>query len=647
MKLPGTRKKRAPVAHAIAALAALCLLAFGRPVYAAGQGSTIKLPLYIKVESAAYAYDGTEHALTNFAVTNAGEYSDIKVVWDFRLARTDAGSVSSTDAMASAIRVYSSGEDFTDYFNIHVTHGALTIKKLAITVHAEDAVREYNGASQSAQLGFQQPSGLVPGDYVSSAFAASGKNAGVYQADRKEALVYSPSRKQDVTKNYDVSVSGATLTILPNQTASVTIEPDAKSMLYGGKQPALTAKVTGALGADSSSFSYDLKRDPGTDAGSYAIRVSGQGDSVYPNRNYKNIRVKTGVFAILPSVSYEYASKEPKNAPKPPARSGVAAGQACSVQKSPELEGYEFSGWSTKDVKVSGGRFTVPAGKNEITFTGSFKALPFSIRYYVDGELVATEKYSAGENVSPLEEPAKEGATFSGWNAVPSVMPSSDVEVRGSFTGSVFRIDFYINNVLYETQNYIAGDPVSPPQASSIDGFGGWTDAPEFMPSQDLSLYAIHTEYTSNGSGQSGGAAGKTWSPINLGCAAMALILCIAYNFGLFSRKHPPKAALRALGALSSLSAAAVFAYSSIGASGMGLVDKWTPIEGIALAVQALIPLRLGKKVYVDEYYYEEEEGEEGGEPDGEDSASSLATSDFEVILPNDPKADKGEIPAL
>ena len=38
------------------------------------------------------------------------------------------------------------------------------------------------------------------------------------------------------------------------------------------------------------------------------------------------------------------------------------------------------------------------------------------------------------EDVKALEEPTKEGYTFSGWSEIPATMPAKDVTITGSFT---------------------------------------------------------------------------------------------------------------------------------------------------------------------------------------------------------------------
>ena len=57
-----------------------------------------------------------------------------------------------------------------------------------------------------------------------------------------------------------------------------------------------------------------------------------------------------------------------------------------------------------------------------------------TLTYMVDDEVYKTIEMEEGEDVKALEEPAKEGYTFSGWSEIPATMPAKDVTITGSFT---------------------------------------------------------------------------------------------------------------------------------------------------------------------------------------------------------------------
>ena len=74
------------------------------------------------------------------------------------------------------------------------------------------------------------------------------------------------------------------------------------------------------------------------------------------------------------TVTYQYTGEVPEGAPAAPAAQTYAEGTVVDVAAEPTLTGYAFSGWTTEDVTVSDGKFTVTG---DVTFTGSWEALPY------------------------------------------------------------------------------------------------------------------------------------------------------------------------------------------------------------------------------------------------------------------------------
>jgi hypothetical protein len=51
----------------------------------------------------------------------------------------------------------------------------------------------------------------------------------------------------------------------------------------------------------------------------------------------------------------------------------------------------------------------------------------------VDGEEYKTVEIEYGAEITPEDEPEKEGYTFKGWNEIPETMPANDVTVTGIY----------------------------------------------------------------------------------------------------------------------------------------------------------------------------------------------------------------------
>ncbi|MDD4000121.1 MAG: InlB B-repeat-containing protein [Bacilli bacterium] len=69
----------------------------------------------------------------------------------------------------------------------------------------------------------------------------------------------------------------------------------------------------------------------------------------------------------------------------------------------------------------------------------------YEVRYFVGGAEYQVVNYKYEAEITALEEPDQEGYTFSGWSALPSIMPAEDLEVNGSFTVIEYDITYQLN----------------------------------------------------------------------------------------------------------------------------------------------------------------------------------------------------------
>lgn len=127
--------------------------------------------------------------------------------------------------------------------------------------------------------------------------------------------------------------------------------------------------------------------------------------------------------------------------------SGLTNGRAVygtkiTVTATP-MEGYEFYGWYDGGEKLSLDAiysFTATSAYIGKTLTALFLHNPHTLTYMVDGEVYATEMLEAGSPITVLDQPTKDGYTFSGWGEVPATMPVKDLTVAGTFSLSSIRI---------------------------------------------------------------------------------------------------------------------------------------------------------------------------------------------------------------
>ena len=162
-------------------------------------------------------------------------------------------------------------------------------------------------------------------------------------------------------------------------------------------------------------------------------------------------------------------------------------GAPIVAPKAPEREGYTFEGWG----EVAE---TVPAG--DVTYEGSYSVNSYTLTYVVDGTIVQTSSVAYGTEIILLDEPVKEGYTFSGWSEAPKTMPASDVTISGTFTINKYTVTFYDwDGTVLKTETVKWGQAATAPADPTHEGytFTGWNKAFTNVRS-NLEVHAVYTE---------------------------------------------------------------------------------------------------------------------------------------------------------
>lgn len=110
------------------------------------------------------------------------------------------------------------------------------------------------------------------------------------------------------------------------------------------------------------------------------------------------------------------------------------------------------------------------------------------LTYIVDGEVYKTYKIKIGESIIPEPAPTKEGYTFSGWSDIPDVMPAEDVTINGSFTINTYKLTYQIDGEDYKLYDVDYGATITPEEEPTKDGyvFSGWSEIPITMPNHNV-----------------------------------------------------------------------------------------------------------------------------------------------------------------
>ncbi len=125
--------------------------------------------------------------------------------------------------------------------------------------------------------------------------------------------------------------------------------------------------------------------------------------------------------------------------------------------------------------------------------------IPYDIKneyrliYTVDGTVHFTDLIEQGTVITPIGEPTKEGYTFSGWSEIPETMPGNDLTVTGTFTINSYEITYMLDGEVYLTESVVYNDTIVPVENPTKEGytFSRWDGLPDIMPAHDVTVSAI------------------------------------------------------------------------------------------------------------------------------------------------------------
>lgn len=167
-------------------------------------------------------------------------------------------------------------------------------------------------------------------------------------------------------------------------------------------------------------------------------------------------------------------------------------GSKIEVKQAPEKNGYTFKGW---DKELPN---TMPA--SDIELIGTYEKNKYTITYIIEGQENITRTYYYGDTIETIENPKLEGFNFVKWSEIiPDTMPDHNIEVYAEFDKKSFNINYYIDGVLYKTDNYQYNDNINALEMAEKTGytFSGWDkELPTTMPAHDIDVYGTYNKNT-------------------------------------------------------------------------------------------------------------------------------------------------------
>ena len=218
----------------------------------------------------------------------------------------------------------------------------------------------------------------------------------------------------------------------------------------------------------------------------------------------------------LRKVRYSYTGDVPAGAPSVPSEESHPKHAMVTVNATPYLEGYTFSGWTTNDAVINNGIFEMP--EQNVILTGSWtkntETVKYTVAYVIDGDKPSdfmppiTKDYESGTSVlldSTEKNSIIDGYKFSGWSTEDAslsetsfTMPEHNVTITGNFERMSYKVCYAFEGVvippnsdtlLPPCETHYPGDTVATAAKPTTDGykFLGWYKGASFkMPEEDV-----------------------------------------------------------------------------------------------------------------------------------------------------------------
>ncbi|MBO7598129.1 MAG: BspA family leucine-rich repeat surface protein [Bacteroidales bacterium] len=194
----------------------------------------------------------------------------------------------------------------------------------------------------------------------------------------------------------------------------------------------------------------------------------------------------------------------------------------------------------------------------DLTVDGRFEINKYNIVYKLDGEIYTTIPTDAGSTIALIENPTRDGYTFSGWKSdytempdeditisgalvpnphtitykeegkelttintvfgvdinttlpqkqgykyvpseeIPATVPDNNLVIDGKFVAIDYTLAYYLDYEEYKTVTLHFGDQIAAEAVPEQTGykFSGWVDLPETMPDKDLTIFGTYEKLT-------------------------------------------------------------------------------------------------------------------------------------------------------
>lgn len=239
-------------------------------------GDDKKFEITVKAASKTATYDGQEKEVTGFE-TLEFTIDGVKYTVEGLSASatgTDAGTYTSAVSGTPVVK-NPDGVDLTSEFIVNTENGTLSINKRNITLTSATATKEYDGNALAKDSVAVTGDGFASGE--GATYTVTGKQTIPGSSDNHFTYTLNSGTKAD---NYVITKIEGKLTVLDrDEESKYEIAPQAKSdtVKYDGTSHSVSGLVTDTFTVEGHTYTVSglSATGSGTDAGTYAIRVSG------------------------------------------------------------------------------------------------------------------------------------------------------------------------------------------------------------------------------------------------------------------------------------------------------------------------------------------------------------------------------------
>ena len=224
------------------------------------------------------------------------------------------------------------------------------------------------------------------------------------------------------------------------------------------------------------------------------VKAKNEGTAIITIKTTDGTEIKKEIHVTVNKVTYTVAYRYegeviPENAPTYEVKT-YEEGATVTVEDAPEVDGYEFSGWSTEDADITNGEFEI---YNDVIIVGSWNKT-HKVKYQYIGEVpegapaYEEKTYVEGTTVTVEDTPYVEGYEFIGWVSTDADITNKEFEIYNDVViigrwCKLYNVEYkYTGDIpenapQYDKKIYKEGEIVAVEETPEVKGytFGGWT----------------------------------------------------------------------------------------------------------------------------------------------------------------------------